>query len=415
MASTYSALKIELITTGEQTGTWGGTTNTNLGTALEEAIVGRAEASFTTDANLTISLTNSNGTQVARHYVLNATSVGSLTATRDLIVPSIDKPYIVENNTTGGQSIRVKTTAGTGITIPNGKTAMVYADSTNVVSAVSYIPAATIDTATIAAGTATLSSATITGGALTGTTISGSTGSFTTLAASSTVSGAGFSAYLASPPAIGGTVAAAGSFTTLATSGAATLSSTLGVTGAATLSSTLGVTGATTLSSTLGVTGASTFTGAVTLTGGLNTALAVLQGGTGVTTSTGTGANVLGTSPTLATPTFDSAQLVTISGTAPLYMVRAWARGTSSTIAAAGNVGSVTRNSAGNYSLNFTTAMSNTTYACVWTCATTAGSGGYLVITYSTTLTTSYAQIVMRPSAGTGGDVDVGWAASIIG
>lgn len=403
MASTYSALKIELITTGEQTGTWGGTTNTNLGTALEEAIVGRAEASFTTDANLTISLTNSNGTQVARHYVLNATSVGSLTATRDLIVPSIDKPYIVENNTTGGQSIRVKTTAGTGITIPNGKTAMVYADSTNVVSAVSYIPAATIDTATIAAGTATLSSATITGGALTGTTISGSTGSFTTLAASSTVSGAGFSAYLASPPAIGGTVAAAGSFTTLATSGAATLSSTLGVTGAATLSS------------TLGVTGASTFTGAVTLTGGLNTALAVLQGGTGVTTSTGTGANVLGTSPTLATPTFDSAQLVTISGTAPLYMVRAWARGTSSTIAAAGNVGSVTRNSAGNYSLNFTTAMSNTTYACVWTCATTAGSGGYLVITYSTTLTTSYAQIVMRPSAGTGGDVDVGWAASIIG
>ena len=403
MASTYSALKIELITTGEQTGTWGGTTNTNLGTALEEAIVGRAEASFTTDANLTISLTNSNGTQVARHYVLNATSVGSLTATRDLIVPSIDKPYIVENNTTGGQSIRVKTTAGTGITIPNGKTAMVYANSTNVVSAVSYIPAATIDTATIAAGTATLSSATITGGALTGTTISGSTGSFTTLAASSTVSGAGFSAYLASPPAIGGTVAAAGSFTTLATSGAATLSSTLGVTGAATLSS------------TLGVTGASTFTGAVTLTGGLNTALAVLQGGTGVTTSTGTGANVLGTSPTLATPTFDSAQLVTISGTAPLYMVRAWARGTSSTIAAAGNVGSVTRNSAGNYSLNFTTAMSNTTYACVWTCATTAGSGGYLVITYSTTLTTSYAQIVMRPSAGTGGDVDVGWAASIIG
>ena len=175
MASTYSALKIELITTGEQTGTWGGTTNTNLGTALEEAIVGRAEASFTTDANLTISLTNSNGTQVARHYILNATSVGSLTATRDLIVPSIDKPYIVENNTTGGQSIRVKTTAGTGITIPNGKTAMVYANSTNVVSAVSYIPAATIDTATIAAGTATFSAATITTATINGGTITGIT------------------------------------------------------------------------------------------------------------------------------------------------------------------------------------------------------------------------------------------------
>ena len=163
--------------------------------------------------------------------------------------------------------------------------------------------------------------------------------------------------------------------------------------------------------STTGLTPNTATTGAITLGG----TLAVANGGTGVTTSTGTGANVLGTSPTLATPTFNSAQLVTISGTAPLYMVRAWARGTSSTIAAAGNVGSVTRNSAGNYSLNFTTAMSDTTYACVWTCATTAGSGGYNAITYSTTLTTSYAQIVMRPSAGTGGNVDVGWAASIIG
>ena len=50
---------------------------------------------------------------------------------------------------------------------------------------------------------------------------------------------------------------------------------------------------------------------------------AVANGGSGVTTSTGSGANVLGTSPTLTTPTFDSAQLPTISGTAPLYMCRA--------------------------------------------------------------------------------------------
>jgi hypothetical protein len=47
MASTYSTLKIELIGTGEQQGTWGSTTNVNLGTALEEAIVGRATANFT--------------------------------------------------------------------------------------------------------------------------------------------------------------------------------------------------------------------------------------------------------------------------------------------------------------------------------------------------------------------------------
>ena len=175
MASSYSALKIELIATGEQVNVWGATTNTNLGTALEEAIVGRAVANFTTDANLTIDLTNTNSTQVARHYILSLTSTGALTATRDLIVPTTDKPYIIENNTTGSQSIRVKTTAGTGITVPNGKTAMVYANSTDVVSALSYVPALSIDTATIAAGTAIFSTATITTATINGGTITGIT------------------------------------------------------------------------------------------------------------------------------------------------------------------------------------------------------------------------------------------------
>jgi hypothetical protein len=53
-------------------------------------------------------------------------------------------------------------------------------------------------------------------------------------------------------------------------------------------------------------------------------ALGVVYGGTGVTTSTGSGAVVLGTSPTLTTPTINSAQVATVSGTAPLYMCRAW-------------------------------------------------------------------------------------------
>ena len=140
MTSTYSPIKVELIATGEQSGTWGATTNVNLGTALEEAIVGRATANFTTDADLTLTLVNLNTTQVARNYILNVTSGVALTATRNLIVPTIDKPYIVENNTTGSQSIIVKTSAGTGVTIPNGKKAMVYANSTNVVSAFDYVP-----------------------------------------------------------------------------------------------------------------------------------------------------------------------------------------------------------------------------------------------------------------------------------
>ncbi len=146
MASTYSSnLKIELITTGEQTNTWGTTTNNNLGTALEEAIVGYGNPVFSTNGDLTISLTNSNSTQIARNFVLNVTSSTSLISTWNLIVPTIEKPYVVQNNTTGGQSIVVKTSAGTGVTVPNGKSVFVYTDGTNVVSAINYFP-------TVAAG-----------------------------------------------------------------------------------------------------------------------------------------------------------------------------------------------------------------------------------------------------------------------
>ena len=90
--------------------------------------------------------------------------------------------------------------------------------------------------------------------------------------------------------------------------------------------------------------------------------LPVASGGSGVTTSTGTGANVLGTSPTMATPTFDSAQLATVVGTAPLYMCRAWANfnGTGTVaIRGSGNVSSLTDNGTGDYTVNFTTAMSD--------------------------------------------------------
>ena len=137
-----------------------------------------------------------------------------------------------------------------------------------------------------------------------------------------------------------------------------------------------------TLDGTLGITtpsetntGTLSVTGVTTLTGGLNAALPVLSGGTGVTTKTGTGAVVLGTSPTLTTPTFDSASLVTISGTAPLYMCRAWVNfnGTGTVaIRASGNVSSITDIGVGDYNVNFTTAMPDANYTCV----TSAGRTG---------------------------------------
>jgi len=141
MASNYSTnLKIELVATGEQAGTWGTTTNTNLGTALEEAIVGYGNPNFTSDADLTLTLSDSNATQVARNLVLNVTSSGSLTATRNLVVPTIEKPYVVQNNTSGGQSIIVKTSGGSGITVPNGKSMFLYVDGTNVTEVTTHIP-----------------------------------------------------------------------------------------------------------------------------------------------------------------------------------------------------------------------------------------------------------------------------------
>ena len=144
MASTYSDLKFELIGTGDQSGTWGTTTNDNIGTAIEQAITGFGNPIFTTDANLTISLTNTVALQTARALVLNATSSGSLTATRELVVPTIEKQYIVQNNTTGSQSITVKTAAGTGITVPNGKKMHLYVDGVNVVDAVSHFSSLTL-------------------------------------------------------------------------------------------------------------------------------------------------------------------------------------------------------------------------------------------------------------------------------
>lgn len=140
--STYSTnLKIELIGTGEQTGTWGATTNNNFSNVFEQAIVGRGNPDYSSDANLTLTYTDSVSSQIPRNLYLNVTSSvgGGLTATRNLVVPTINKTYVIENNTTGGQSIVVKTAAGTGVTIPNGKRVPVYVDGTNVVAAYDHL------------------------------------------------------------------------------------------------------------------------------------------------------------------------------------------------------------------------------------------------------------------------------------
>jgi hypothetical protein len=151
MASTYSALKIELIGTGEQSGTWGATTNLNIGDdALGEAITGTADVSFSS-ADVTLTLTNTNTTQTARNLRLNLT--GTVAAAQNLIVPAIEKQYIVNNGLT--YAITVKNSSGTGIAVPAGKSMILFNNGVNVVEAITYTNAVAYPGAGIANSTGT--------------------------------------------------------------------------------------------------------------------------------------------------------------------------------------------------------------------------------------------------------------------
>jgi hypothetical protein len=125
MASTFSpSLKLELIGNGDQSGTWGTTTNTNLGTLLEQAITG-VQAITMVNANYTLSDLNGVSDE-ARNAVLVVGGTNS--AIRSIIAPSVNKTYIVANNTVGGFAVIIKTSAGAGLSIANGATQLVYCD-----------------------------------------------------------------------------------------------------------------------------------------------------------------------------------------------------------------------------------------------------------------------------------------------
>lgn len=141
MASTYSTLKIQLMGTGENAGTWGTVTNTNLGTAIEEAITGSADVTFS-NANVTLLLVDSNTSQTARNLRLNL--IGTTGAARDLIVPAIEKLYLVNNGC--AHTITVKNSTGTGTAVPAGATMYVYNNGTNVVDAITHLTSLTLGT-----------------------------------------------------------------------------------------------------------------------------------------------------------------------------------------------------------------------------------------------------------------------------
>jgi len=136
MASTFSDLGIELMATGENAGTWGDKTNTNL-QIVEKAIAGYVEKSIAGGAQTTqLSIQDGDTTEstsVARHAVIKLT--GTITGNQIVTVPdSIEKVYIVVNGTTGSFTVQFKTASGTGVTFgaSDKSTKLVFSDGTNI-------------------------------------------------------------------------------------------------------------------------------------------------------------------------------------------------------------------------------------------------------------------------------------------
>jgi hypothetical protein len=137
MSSTYSSnLALELIGGGEQAGNWGSTTNTNLGTLIEQAISGYTTQAITDGADTVITIPNG-ASGVARNMFIECT--GTLTGARNLIVPANRKIYYIYNNTSGGYAVTVKVSGQTGISVPNGAKVTLVSNGTDIIAANNYV------------------------------------------------------------------------------------------------------------------------------------------------------------------------------------------------------------------------------------------------------------------------------------
>jgi len=258
MSSTYSTnLAIELMGAGEQAGNWGSTTNTNLGTLIEQAISGYT-TQVCTGGTDTLTMT-SGASATARNMFLELTGTGG----GNLVVPANKKLYFIYNNTSSAITVKVTT----GVSVPAAAKILLVCNGTDIVVATNYMAALTLGTplAVAQGGTGSTTASTGTGGVV--------------LAVSPTLTGTPIAPTAA--PGTNTTQIATTAFVTASTGTLGTMS--------------------TQNANAVAITG-----GTIT---GLSSALPVASGGTGVTTSTGSGANVLAsgaslTSPTLTSPTF---------------------------------------------------------------------------------------------------------------
>ena len=244
MATYVNNLRLKEITTGDEDGTWGTSTNTNLELITDGFSYGTKE--MAADANETFTMPDATADDT-RSFYLKITSAVSLTATREVTLGpnTISKVWMIENATSGSQIITIKQGSGATVNIPNGSKVMVVTDG----------------------------------------------------------AGAGAAVLNANPTEVGGTVTSVGGTGTV---NGITLTGTVTSSGNLTLGGALtGVNLTSQVTGTLPVANGGTGTTSTTfanLTTNVTGTLPVANGGTGVTSSTGTGSTVLSISPALTTP-----------------------------------------------------------------------------------------------------------------
>ena len=210
-----STLKLALPVQGELSGTWGDVVNDNITSMIEQAIVGRAVIN-TWSSNSHVLTTADGTTSESRCAMLEFTDTGSnLTGAATVVCPTAAKIYIAKN--ASGQAATLKTSGGSGIAIPNGKTMFLFCDGTNVVEGATNIQSLSVGGYTVSlAGNLTTAAAFTTAGAnaLTLTTTGATnvtlptTGTLATLAGTETLTNKTLTGPTISSPTLTGSISA---------------------------------------------------------------------------------------------------------------------------------------------------------------------------------------------------------------
>ena len=278
-------LRLKEITTGDEDGTWGTSTNTNLELVTDGFSYGTKDMAADADETFTMPDATADAT---RGFYLKFTSGVSLTATRTITLGpnTISKVWMIENATTGSQTLTIKQGSGATVDIPSGSKLLVVTDGAGAGAAVlNANPTEIGGSVTSVAVTGTVNGITLTGGPVTSSGTFTLGGSLSDVDLTSQVTGT-------LPTANGGTGTTATTFANLTTNVTGTLPVANGGTGITSLGA--------------GVAG---------FLGTPSSANLI----TAVTDETGTGALVFATSPTFVTPVLGtpaSGVMTNVSGTA---------------------------------------------------------------------------------------------------